>query len=245
MGERYPGFRFVTEGNDGTGKSTVNDMLLWQFHKNDYETVRIDEPDSARDIHGKTLVPVSEQLRTIVKDGESYTSNQVADLAMYNVSRFANWNLATLPTLLRGGAAGQARDYSSSLIYQGAGEGVSFDVVERATRSIIQDERYFTPDYKTILMFDKEESRLRRLANRGAVQEAQDKFEMRGEDFQQRVNSAYMEIATRDSLPITWIEEGQTREEIADKVLSNMIGATGLQLVHHDWAEYHEFRAAS
>jgi len=244
VGEHYPGFRFVTEGNDGTGKSTVNDMLLWQFHRNGYETIRIDEPDSARDLDGNTLVPVSEMLRTVVKDGESYTSNQIADLAMYNVSRFANWNLATLPVLLRGGAAGQARDYSSSLIYQGAGEGVSFDVVEQATRSIMQDERYFHPDYKTILMFDKEESRLKRLAARGAVQEAQDKFEMRGEDFQQRVNSAYLEIATRDNLPITWIEEGQSREVIADTVMTNMMGATGLQLVRYDWDEYHEFRAA-
>lgn len=245
MGEHYPGFRFVIEGNDGTGKSTQTDMLLWQFYKNGYDTIRIDEPDSARDLSGKTLVPVSELLRTVVKDGESYTSNQVADLAMYNVSRFANWNLATLPGLLKGAAAGQARDYSSSLIYQGAGEGVSFDEVEAATRAIMQDERYFRPDYKTVLAFDNEEARLRRLENRGAVQEAKDKFEMRGEDFQQRVNQAYMEIAKRDNIPVTFIEEGETREEIADTILSNMMGATGLQLVHYDWAEYQEFRKAA
>ena len=242
MAEQYPGFRFVIEGNDGTGKSTQTDMLLWQFHKNSYETIRIDEPDSARDIHGTTLVPVSEQLRTLVKDGESYTSNQVADLAMYNVSRFANWNLVTLPALLRGAAAGQARDYSSSLIYQGAGEGVSLDTVETATRAIMQDDRYFTPDYKTILAFDNEEARLRRIENRGDVQEALDKFEMRGDAFQKRINDTYELIAERDGIAITRITEHESRESIADRILNDVMGKTGIELVRYDWSEYHEFR---
>lgn len=236
------GFRGIVEGNDGTGKSTIADMLAWQTRKNGIETIRVDEPDSAIDAEGNILVPASRALRTLVKDG-SYNHTPYADLQMFNIARFANWQLASLPVLERQGAVLQARDRDSSKVYQGHADGLGIDFVEEETRKTITDERYFNPDFKTILIFKNEIERQKRVRDR-AVLETPDTFESRGQEFQDRLNEGYLIVAERDGTDLTEIEAGQSRNEIADIVYEKMIGKIGVSLVKYDWEEYWETKAA-
>ena len=238
-----PGKRIVIEGNDGTGKTTTADMLAWQVGKNGYRYIRVDEPNSPIDDEGTVLLPRIAQLRELdIKNG-SYAHNPHADLAMFNVARYVSWTHVTKPKLAEGWWDFQGRDDTSSGAYQGSGDGLGIQYVKERTREVMNDEAYFHPDFRTILVFKNEIERLKRLESRGAP-ELPDTFEKRGPEFQARVNDGYLMSALEYGIDITEIEAGQPKEEVADIVFEKMVGAVGINLVKYDWEEYRESNAA-
>ena len=86
------------------------------------------------------------------------------------------------------------------------------------------------PDARVILDFDDnaEEERKRRIQQRGIL-EIPDTFEMRGDDFQQRVRDGYRLIARRDNIPL--ISSQQEKEVVAREVWAQIMGQVGLSLV--------------
>lgn len=227
------GLRFVVEGLDGTGKSTVVKMILWQFAQNGFETIQVDEPGGPTDSNGKQLLPVAQHLRDLVKDG-SYDSNPTADLGMFNVSRFASYKLVSKPHIAKGGIVGQARDYDSSVVYQGFASKLGVSYVEETCRQFMDDESYFQPDFKTILLLEDEQTRQERISQRGAL-EKPDKFESRDNDFQETLKAGYHSIATTKHIDTTSILPNQTKEEIAEIVLNKLLKKTGFQITQYDW----------
>lgn len=238
-----PGKRVVVEGNDGTGKSTVADMLAWQVRKNNIRTLRVDEPNSPIDEAGNVLLPHIAELRHNIKDG-SFAHNPHADLAMFNVSRHISTTHIENPYMDEGYWMLKARDFTSSLAYQGHAEGLGIDEVYEIIKNTMQDDRYMNPDFKTVLIFEDELERLRRIKHR-AVLEVPDTFEKRGPEFQARINEAYPLIAERFGYNITPIRTEQSREEIADTVFSSMVGAVGVQLTKYSWEEYWKEKEAA
>jgi thymidylate kinase len=236
MSEVEPGKRSVIEGNDGTGKTTYANMFAWQVQKNGFLTLRIDEPDSPIDQDGNVLLPHVSALRTEIKDG-SYEHNPHADLGQFNVSRFLSWTRVTKPLMIKGYWPIQTRDKTSSEGYQGGGDGLGIEYVDKTVRDFMNDELYFEPDFKTVLVFKDDMERLKRIQTRGPLDKP-DTFESRSADFQARVNNAYLQSAARDNLDITEIEAHQPREEIADIIFEKAVGAIGINLVKYDWEEY-------
>lgn len=234
-----PGKRVVIEGNDGTGKSTTADMVSWQIRQNGFNTLRIDEPNGPIDDDGTILLPHISRLRDIIKDG-THKHYPISDFKMFSMSRFISWHSVTKPQMHEQGVWPiQARDYTSSDAYQGNGDGLTMEFTSQASREFMDDELYFDPDFKTVLIFRDEIERLERIKNR-AVLEKPDTFESRDPEFQRRVNEGYIVIAKRDGLDVTEIEAGQSREEIADIVLEKMIGKIGVSLTLHSWELYWE-----
>jgi len=232
-----PGKRIIVEGNDGTGKSTVADMLAWQIRQNGYRTLRIDEPNSPIDDNGVELLPHVAELRREIKDG-SYKHNAHADLGMFNVARFLSWTHVTRPQMLEEGVwPVQARDKTSSDVYQGNADGLGMDYTTKTINDFMDDELYFHADFKTVLVFKNEIERLRRIKDR-AVLEVPDTFESRGQDFQQRVNEGYLLVAERDGLDLTEIDADQSREEVTDIVFDKMVGQIGINLTKYSWKDY-------
>jgi len=236
MSEIETGKRLVVEGNDGTGKSTVADMLAWQVQKNGFMTLRIDEPDSPINQDGTVVFPSVSLLRIEIKDG-SQAHNPHADLGMFNVSRFLSWTRVTKPYMEKGYWPIQSRDDTSSKAFQGGGDKLGIAYVDHTVRNFMNDDQYFEPDFKTVLVFKDEIERLKRLESRSAP-EKPDTFESRGAAFQDRVNRTYLEVAALENIDLTHIEASQPREEIANIVLEKVIGATGVKLVNYEWEEY-------
>ena len=226
------GRRIITEGTDGTGKSTVADMLAYQLRRNDIRTIRVDEPDSAVDERGTILVPAAAELRKIIKNGH-ISRTPDANVTLFTASRFANWATASLPALERGDWVVQARDSTSTEVYQGYTEGYGIEAVEAITRATL-GERYMNPDFRIILDFDdaKEAERLARISNRGPLDEP-DTFEMRDQQFQQRIRDGYRFIA-KDRGIDTLLVEGN-RQEVATAVWHRMLGKLGIQLTLYPW----------
>ena len=196
----------VIEGQDGTGKSTQARLLKEHYEKQGKEAVVMDEPDgdlpSAHDIHD-----------LIVIRGKEYNLEPMTNLALFTAARSELWRKIAEPVLKRGGVVISARNWWSSLAYQGYGEGLSRSKIIKLTHEAMPD-KYCTPD-KSVILTVPDAVRLGRQGTRGKAVET---FEAKVGDFQQRVNSAYPKIAKEFNVPI--IDASGTIEEVFAKIIN-------------------------
>lgn len=206
------GTYIVIEGTDATGKSTQAELLAKRLQDVGHEVVQFHEPDG---------VPIAHELRKIIKNGLLERS-ALTNVLLFTAARRENWHQQAIPVLARGGYIVAARNYFSTLAYQGIAEGINPEMsTEESCRYIEQltkeatDERYMRPDFSFMLDIDDESERERRIAERGPL-DAPDTFESRGDDFQQRVIEAYRHIATEKQIPV--ISAAQSPEQIAEQI---------------------------
>ena len=207
----------VIEGNDGTGKSTQVDLLAEYFKELGEEVCVVEEPGS--DDPEKSTQSANE-LRRLIKNGSLERAPEI-NLGLFSAARGELWRENIKPALERGAVVLSARNYYSSLAYQGRGEGIDEAEILRMTR-VFTDERYMKPDVAIILTLN-DEKRSERIGYRGDL-ENPDTFESRGDDFQERVNRAYMEVAeqygimTVDASGTAKEVQAAIRERIAEKM---------------------------
>lgn len=197
MSER--GRYIVFEGGDGVGKSTiVHQLAKRNRQERGRQTYTLEEPDSVRDEKGKSLVPMSEIIGKIVKDG-SLARTAFTNVALFNVARRENLLQAIEPALETGIDVFAARNFESTTVYQGFGQGQDideiWDEVARAT-----SEKYMHPDHLFILDLTEEERRAR-LAGRGTDSD-KDAFEKLGKSFNDKVNDGYRRLAALRGYPL-------------------------------------------
>ncbi len=189
----------VIEGNDGTGKSTQVELLAEYLNQKGIETFVIHEPDGPG---------ISAEIRKIIKNGELERTPET-NLLLFTASRHEIWRQAR-EKLEQGAWVLSARNYLSTIVFQGYGEGLDIDLIKETTLRFT-DTDYVTPDRTIILTLTKHE-RERRIAERGELQN-KDTFESRGDDFQDKVDAGYerlsieMQLSTVDaSQPIDMVQ---------------------------------------
>ena len=196
----------VIEGQDGTGKSTQAELLKKHFESQGREVVILEEPDGdlpqAHDLHDMILT-------------RGYDFEPITNVLLFTAARVELWKKIAEPVLRRGGVVISARNYWSTLAYQGYGQGVSRSKIIRLTKDILPD-KYIHPDYGVILTVS-DEVRLARQKNRGKATET---FEKMSNDFQQKVNAAYPHIAKEFVLCV--IDASGTIEEIFQEILGHI-----------------------
>lgn len=196
----------VIEGQDGTGKSTQAELLRKHFEEQGKEVVMLEEPDGdlpqAHDLHDMILT-------------RGYNLEPLTNVLLFTSARVELWKKIAEPVLKRGGIVISARNYWSTLAYQGYGEGVSRSKIIRITKDALP-ESYIHPDYGFILIVP-DKVRLERQKGRGKAVET---FEAKPNEFQQKVNSAYPHIAHYFNLPI--IDASPSIEEIFQEVLAKI-----------------------
>ncbi len=198
----------VIEGQDGTGKSTQARLLKEYFEKQGKTVVVMDEPDGdlpqAHDIHD-----------LIVIKGKEYGLEPMTNLALFTAARSELWRKIAEPTLKNGGIVISARNWWSTLAYQGYGEGLSRSKIIRVTKEMMP-EKYCKPDRGFILKVS-DKVRLERQGSRGKATET---FEAKPNEFQQKVNAGYLQIAKTLDIPI--IDASGTIEEVFDLIVSKL-----------------------
>lgn len=198
----------VIEGQDGTGKSTQARLLKEYYEKQGKEVVVMDEPDGdlpqAHDIHD-----------LIVIRGKDYNMEPMTNVLLFTAARYELWRKIAEPVLKRGGVVISARNWWSTLAYQGYGEGVSRSKIIKLTHESLP-EKYVNPD-KGFVLTVSDEVRLARQDNRGKSKET---FESKPDEFQQKVNNAYPKIAKEFGL--TMIDASGTIEEVFDSILREL-----------------------
>ena len=190
-----PGRYIVIEGNDGTGKSTQVAMLADYFRARGQTVCVVEEPGSD---DPEKSTPVANELRRIVKNGDLVRSSEI-NLALFSAARRELWREKIQPALQRGEIVLSARNYISTLAYQGYGDGLDAEAIMRMTK-LFTDERYLQPDAMIILTLS-DTQRQQRIAERGHVAHP-DTFESREQSFQDRVNHAYEAIAAERNIPV-------------------------------------------
>lgn len=198
----------VVEGQDGTGKSTQARLLKEYYEKQGKTVVVMDEPDGdlpqAHDIHDLILVR-----------GKDYNMEPMTNALLFTAARYELWKKLAEPALKNGNIVISARNWWSTLAYQGYGEGVSKSKIIKLTHEALPD-KYVNPD-KGFILTVSDEVRLSRQGNRGKSQET---FEAKPDDFQQRVNAAYIKIAK--DFNIKTIDAFGTIEEVFNLIKQNL-----------------------
>lgn len=198
----------VIEGQDGTGKSTQARLLKEYYEKQGKKVVVMDEPDGdlpqAHDIHDLILVR-----------GKDYNMEPMTNVLLFTAARSELWRKIAEPVLKEGGVVISARNYWSTLAYQGYGEGVSRSKIVKITHEALP-ERYCYPD-KGFILTVPDKVRIERQGVRGKATET---FEAKADDFQQRVNSAYPKIAK--DFNVEMIDASGTIKEVFDLIISKL-----------------------
>ncbi|MFZ1258443.1 MAG: hypothetical protein WAQ25_03155 [Candidatus Saccharimonas sp.] len=240
MSER--GKYIVIEGTDATGKSFHASLLRSRLAKRGIKTANfiVEEPDSAIKLNDvsqydipylteadrelRMLVPAASAIRKIVKSREMNCSTE-ANILLFTASRQLNWQQAMLPALQRGETVVTARNWLSTLVYQGYAEGGDIAEIESLTKKYVGEE-YMKPDMQLILDMSSEEERQLRLNNRGTETKA-DAFEQRPPDFQQKVILGYRAIAAERNIPLLSATPEETTDDVHQRI-RNYISKTRL-----------------
>ena len=187
----------VIEGQDGTGKSTqVEKLADFLRETTDREVLTFHEPDG--DLES------AHAMRDIIKQ-KHYDLEPISHVLLFTAARCELWHKLAVPVLKRGGYVIAARNWWSTLAYQGYAQGVSRSKIIRITKMIMPDS-YVAPDKSVILaLSDAERTRrqhARDLAGTADTTSATDTFESKPDSFQQKVNSAYLKIAKDLNIPV-------------------------------------------
>lgn len=172
----------VVEGSDGTGKSTQVELLATHLRSLGKDVFEMHEPAG---------VPIADELRKIIKN-KDLTRAPETNLLLFTAARHEIWNKAKA-AMEQGAWVVSARNWLSTLVYQGYGEGLSHDTIRTVTRQFT-DERYYTPDYTFILTLD-DTTRRQRIEKRADSTAKTDTFESRNQSFQDTLLTAYDALA--------------------------------------------------
>ena len=203
----------VIEGNDGTGKSTQVAKLANYFRERGRTVCVVEEPGSD---DPEKSTPIADELRKVIKNGD-LTRSAAVNVALFSAARRELWREKIRPALERGEIVLSARNYISTLVYQGRGEGYDESEILRLTK-LFTDERYFHPDIMIILSLSHDK-REERIAMRGELKNP-DTFESRGQDFQEKVDDGYLEIAKDYDIPVV-LADGNV-EEVHDMLIDEI-----------------------
>ena len=173
----------VIEGQDGTGKSTQANLLADYFRKQGKNAIIMEEPDGD--------LPQAHELHDLILTrGKDYHLEPFTNVLLFTASRLELWTKIAKPALESGSVVISARNWWSTLAYQGYGEGIPIQDIIDINQKIMPAE-YINPT-KSIILTLPDEIRLARQQDRGKAIET---FEAKDTIFQQKVNDAYLSIA--------------------------------------------------
>lgn len=201
----------VIEGHDGTGKSTQVKRLTEYLNQSGQPAIMIEEPGSD---DPELTTPVAAYLRQVIKNANLERAPEI-DVALFSAARRELLQQKIIPNLAKGVFVLSARNYLSTLAYQGGGDGVSAEEIVDTTR-LFTDETYMNPDIMVVLTLDDTSERLRRIDGRGEL-ENPDTFESKGDDFQTKVDQAYLSLAEQYDIPV--IDATQTVDAVYQDLL--------------------------
>jgi dTMP kinase len=172
---------FITfEGSDGSGKTTQIERLTKWFEERNYAVVCTREPGGT---------PAAEKIRQIVLD-PALPIKAEAETLLYLAARAEHVEKIIAPALIAGKIVLCDRFSDSTFVYQGITRGMDLTLLRLldnfATKGI-------KPDI-TFLLDGPPELLEARRQKRGI----QDRFELEGLDFQQKVRDGFMRLAQEE-----------------------------------------------
>lgn len=210
---------FITvEGIDGVGKSTQAALIEAVLDSAGYDVLRLREPGG---------VKISEQIREILLDPANAEMGDVCELLLYEAARAQLVHQVIRPALAAGKTVVCDRFYDSTTAYQAFADGLDRNMVSQANELAVDGCR---PDLTLVFDLPVEDA-LRRRSGR----EAEDRLELKGLEFQERVAAGFRAVAADEPDRVKLIDAGESIAEVFSGVAAELRSA-GLSMSEDDVA---------
>lgn len=210
---------FITvEGIDGCGKSTQARLIAATLEAAGHDVLRLREPGG---------VKISEQIRAILLDPANGEMGDVCELLLYEAARAQLVHQVIRPALAAGKTVVCDRFYDSTTAYQAFADGLDRNMVSQANELAVDGCR---PDLTLVFDLPVEDA-LRRRSGR----EAEDRLELKGLEFQERVAAGFRAVAADEPDRVKLIDAGGSIAEVFSGVAAELRSA-GLSMSEDDVA---------
>lgn len=208
---------FITvEGIDGCGKSTQARLIAAALEAAGHDVLRLREPGG---------VKISEQIREILLDPANAEMGDVCELLLYEAARAQLVHQVIRPALAAGKTVVCDRFYDSTTAYQAFADGLDRNMVSQANELAVDGCR---PDLTLVFDLPVEDA-LRRRSGR----EAEDRLELKGLEFQERVAAGFRAVAADEPDRVKLIDAGESIAEVFSGVAAELRSA-GLSVSEDD-----------
>lgn len=210
---------FITvEGIDGCGKSTQARLIAAALEAAGHDVLRLREPGG---------VKISEQIREILLDPANAEMGDACELLLYEAARAQLVHQVIRPALAAGKTVVCDRFYDSTTAYQAFADGLDRNMVSQANELAVDGCR---PDLTLVFDLPVEDA-LRRRSGR----EAEDRLELKGLEFQERVAAGFRAVAADEPDRVKLIDAGESIAEVFSGVAAELRSA-GLSMSEDDAA---------
>lgn len=201
---------FITvEGVDGCGKSTQAALIAAALEAAGHDVLRLREPGG---------VKISEQIRAILLDPANGEMGDVCELLLYEAARAQLVHQVIKPALAAGKTVICDRFYDSTTAYQAFADGLDHGMVSQANELAVDGCR---PDLTLVFDLPVEDAHRRRSTRTGA----EDRLELKGSEFQQKVAEGFRAVAGDDPARVKLIDAGGSIDEVFSSVVDELRSA--------------------
>ena len=199
---------FITfEGGEGSGKTTLIELLIKDLEKRGIKTFKTREPGGSK---------ISEEIRNIILNKENTEMDYKTEALLYASSRRQHLVEIVTPAIEKGYLVICDRYLDSSLAYQGYARGLGIDEVYNinlyATSGILPD--------LTILIDQDPRIGLARIKNN---QRDTNRLDVEKINFHDKVRAGYLEVAKKFPKRIKTINGERPLEEVYQDVLKEVL----------------------
>lgn len=194
------GLFIALEGPDGSGKSTITDLIKQYLEDKNIDTVVTREPGGTS---------IGEDIRNIILDNDNTLMDSHTEALLYAASRAQHIHEKIKPALEDKKVVICDRFVLSSLAYQGIGRDLGIEKVKNINDFAI-DRVY--PDLILFFHVDPKTALLRKTKKLGG-----DRLELEGNKFHTRVYNGYMDLIKKYPKNIKLIDATKSIEEVFEK----------------------------
>ncbi len=195
--------KFITfEGCDGCGKSTQLKLFSEYLTKEGIPHIFTREPGGGK---------ISEQIREVLLSGKNLEMTDECEALLYAAARVQHLSDRVEPALSKGELVICDRYVDSSLAYQAYARGLGVDFVEKINDYALKN---YLPDVTVFIDLTPEAAFKRK---HGA--DENDRMELAGMAFHQRVYAGYKTLAQKEPDRIVCVDGNKTPAEIFADIL--------------------------
>ena len=208
MSSNKKGFFLCLEGIDGAGKTTLREWIVEWFKSQGITPVVTREPGGT---------PLAEKIRNIILAERDENMPAIAETHLFMAARSVHLDNLVKPKVEAGELVISDRFCDSTFCYQGAGRGLSVDLL-RNMHELSFGETY--PDL-TLVLDGRPEVFRARMAERG--EGALNHFDAMGESFHTASRSLYRQFAEQYPERYALIDAEQPFDQVCSQVIEHLM----------------------
>ena len=199
---------FITfEGGEGSGKTTIANMIKETLSLEGYHVVLTREPGG---------VDIAEKIRDVIVDVKNTNMDKKTEALLYAASRRQHLVEKVIPALEQGYIVICDRYVDSSLVYQGIARGIGIDEVYEMNLFATDNK---LPD-RTIFFDVKPEVGLKRVHSDN--QREVNRLDLEKMEFHQKVYEGYLTICDKYNERIVKVDAHLSVEDVYNQVLERI-----------------------